>query len=65
MMGIFDLITNTIEGAAEVAVNTAKVVVGAAIIPLDEGKTANDAIDGIRGGAEKIGKSTPQEKPHD
>ncbi len=61
-MGIFDLVLNTVEGAVQVAVNTAKVSVGVVVGVVDDGKTVSDAIDGIEDGLEKIGKAEPQEK---
>lgn len=56
-MGLFDLITNTVEGVAETTLNTAKLVVSPIVAPLDEGKAMEDSVDGISKGIEKIGKS--------
>jgi len=62
-MSIFDLVTNTIEGTAQVAVNSAKAVVGIAALPVDiEAKTLREAGRGISDGMEKIGKA---EKDHE
>jgi len=56
-MSIWGLLGNTIEGVAQVTVNTAKAVVVAPLSVLDEGKPLEDATDGIANGVEKIGKS--------
>jgi hypothetical protein len=48
-MGLFNFIANTIEGAAEIAVNLAVMPVAAIIAPLDR------VLDGLN----KIGDSTP------
>ena len=61
-MSIFDLVTNTIEGTAEVAINSAKAGIGIVAQPVDpEAKTLREAGCGISGGLEKIGKA---EKDH-
>lgn len=57
MMGILDLIANTIEGVAQTAINTTKAAVGVAIAPMDDAETLVDAGDGIADGLNKIGKS--------
>lgn len=54
MLSIF---TNTIEGLVEATVNTIKAPIGAALLPLDNGKTLNDAVEGVTEGLEKVGKS--------
>lgn len=55
-MGLFDLATNTIEGVAETAVNTAKLVATPVTVIFD-GDAPHDAADGIKKGIEKIGKT--------
>lgn len=58
-MGLWNLVSNTVEGVAEVGTNTAKAVVS----PFADAATGfeshhtEDAIDGINKGFEKIGKS--------
>jgi hypothetical protein len=59
-MSIWNLLTNTIEGAAQVTINTAKLVVGAALSPIDDGETIEDAAKGVRDGVEKIDDSEPK-----
>ena len=56
-MSIWNLMGSTIEGVAQVTVNTAKAVVVAPLSVLDAGKSLEDATDGIANGVEKIGKS--------
>jgi len=56
-MGLFDLLSNTIEGVAETTINTAKLVVSPIAAPFDEGEAMEDSVDGIVKGVEKIGKS--------
>jgi hypothetical protein len=55
VMGLFDLISNTVEGIAEVAVNTAKVAAGVAIAPVDGGEALKDAGQGVLNGLRKVG----------
>lgn len=55
-MGIFDLVVNTIEGVAETAVNTAKLVATPVTVIFDE-DAPSDAVDGIKKGIGKIGKT--------
>ena len=55
-MSIWGLLGNTIEGVAQVTINTAKVAVSAPLSVLDDGKSLDDAVDGISKGVEKIGK---------
>jgi hypothetical protein len=62
-MGLLDLITNTVEGAAQVAVNVVKAPVGIVTLPLDDGQTIKDAASGIVEGLEKVGK-TGKETPN-
>ena len=56
-MGLFDLVTNTVEGITETTINTAKLVVSPVVAPFDNGKAIDDSIQGIENGIEKIGKS--------
>lgn len=56
-MGILDLVTNTVEGVAEITVNSAKLIVSPLAAPFDEGKAMGDSAEGIRKGVEKVGKS--------
>jgi hypothetical protein len=62
-MGLLDLITNTVEGAAQVAVNVVKAPVGIVALPLDDGQTVKDAAAGVVEGLEKVGK-TEKETPN-
>jgi hypothetical protein len=57
-MNIFDMLSNTVEGIAEVAVNTVKAPIGVVILPLDGGATVVDAASGVSDGLKKIGKAT-------
>lgn len=54
---MFSIFTNTIEGLVEATVNTIKTPIGAALLPLDNGKTLADAFEGVTKGLEKVGKS--------
>lgn len=54
-MGLFDLVKNTVEGVAQVAVNTAKLPLAAVVAPLDNGQSVVDAAKAITEGVEKIG----------
>lgn len=54
-MGLFDLIVNTVEGAAQATLNAAKLPLGVLVAPLDDGKTITDAADGLVEGVQKIG----------
>lgn len=54
-MGLFDLIVNTVEGAAQATLNAAKLPLGILVAPLDDGKTITDAADGLVEGVQKIG----------
>lgn len=58
-MGLFDLIANTVEGAAEVAANAAKALASPALLPFDA-DALDDAADGIEKGVKKIGKTDDQ-----
>ena len=60
-MSILDLITNTIEGAAQVAVNVMKAPIGIVVSPVDDGKTALDAVGGLVDGLSKIGRAEREE----
>lgn len=54
-MGLFDLIKNTVEGAAQVTFNAAKLPLGVIAAPLDDGRAIAEAADGIVEGVSKIG----------
>lgn len=54
-MGIFDLLTNTVEGVAQAAVNVVKLPVSVFVAPLDDGKSIADAANGVLEGVKKIG----------
>lgn len=54
---MFSIFTNTIEGLVEATFNTIKAPIGAALLPLDNGKTLTDAVEGVTKGLEKVGKS--------
>lgn len=56
-MSLWDLVSNTAEGVAQMAVNTAKLAVSPIVAPLDQGKAMEDSADGIAEGLEKIGKA--------
>lgn len=56
-MALFDLIKNTVEGAAEAAVNVVKLPVGVLVAPLDDGKSIADAAKGVAEGVRKIGNA--------
>lgn len=56
-MGLFNLISNTVEGVLETTVNTAKLAVSPLAVPFDDGKMMDDSAEGISKGIEKIGKS--------
>jgi hypothetical protein len=58
-MGLFNFIANTIEGAAEIAVNLAVMPVAAIIAPLDGGELFEASSDRVLDGLNKIGDSTP------
>jgi len=61
-MGLFDILTNTVEGVADVAVNVVKATIGVATLMFDEGETLDEAGDGISKGLSKIGKSSARGK---
>lgn len=54
-MGLFDLIANTVEGAAQATLNAAKLPLGVLVAPLDDGKAIAEAADGVVEGVSKIG----------
>ncbi len=54
-MGLFDLLKNTVEGAAQVAVNAVKLPAAVLVAPLDDGKSIADAAKGVAEGVRKIG----------
>ena len=56
-MGLFNLVTNTIEGAAQTTIGAAKAAVGTITAVLDEGKTPNSGLENMSDGVSKIGKS--------
>jgi hypothetical protein len=56
-MSLFNLISNTVEGVAQLAVNAVKLPIAALVAPLDEGKAVADAANGVVAGVEKIGKA--------
>jgi len=60
-MGIFDLLTNTIEGVAQTAIGATKATVGVIVAPLDDGDTLDDGLENMRDGVEKVGKSERSE----
>lgn len=61
-MGLFDLVTNTVEGVASATVNTVKTVAGVAVVSLDDGETAKEGMEGVRKGVSKIGDSDSKER---
>lgn len=56
-MGLFDLVTNTVEGVAKTAIGATKAAVGTITAPLDDGKTLDSGLRNMSDGVEKIGKS--------
>lgn len=56
-MGLFDLVTNTIEGTVQTTLGAAKAAVGTVTAPLDEGETLDSGLENMSDGVEKIGKS--------
>lgn len=56
-MGIFDLVTNTVEGVAQTAIGAGKAAVGTVAGVLDEGRTLDSGLENMRDGVGKIGKS--------
>lgn len=60
MMGIFDLLTNTVEGVAEVTANVVTAPLGVAMVMFDDGKAMEETSDGIANGLSKIGSTKPQ-----
>lgn len=56
-MGLFGLISNTVEGVAEATINTGKSVVGTATAIVDNGKTIQEGLEGVEKGLSKIGDS--------
>ena len=61
-MGLFDLLTNTVEGVAQAAISPVKVAVGVVVAPLDRGETLARGIEDTVKGVRKIGSSDPQSK---
>lgn len=55
-MGLFDLLTNTVEGVTQTAIGTVKIV-ASPITGLVKEDAAEDAMENIEDGVEKIGKS--------
>lgn len=60
-MSIFDLLKNTVEGVAQATVNVVKLPVAVLIAPIDDGKSIQDAAEGVAEGVRKIGDA---EVPH-
>lgn len=56
-MGIFDLVTNTVEGVAQATIGAGKAAVGTVSAALDEGATLESGLNNMRDGVEKIGKA--------
>ena len=56
-MGLFNLITNTVEGVAQTAIGATKAAAGVVSSPIDEGKTIESGLDNIREGVDKIGSA--------
>lgn len=56
-MGIFDLVTNTVEGVAQTAIGAGKASIGTVTCPLDDGRTLDSGLENMRDGVDKIGKS--------
>lgn len=54
-MGLLDLITNTVEGVAQVAINTVKLPVAVIVDTSGETSATSDAADRIFDGIDKIG----------
>lgn len=55
-MGLFDFVTNTVEGIAQTAVGTVKLA-ASPITTIVKEDAVDDALDTIDNGIEKIGKS--------
>ncbi len=55
-MSLWNLVASTVEGVAQVAVNTGKLVVSPIAAPFDDGQAIEDSAEGIAEGFEKIGK---------
>ena len=53
---MFNILTKTLEGVTQAAINTVKLPIGVILSPLDDGKTIVDSVDGIKEGVSKIGK---------
>lgn len=56
-MGLFDLLKNTVEGAAQVTVNLVKLPAAVIVAPLDEGNAIGEAAVGIVEGVSKLGEA--------
>jgi hypothetical protein len=56
-MGIFDMISNTVEGVAQVALSPVKATIGLVVAPLDDGETVANAAEDLVEGARKIGSA--------
>lgn len=56
-MGLFNLLTNTVEGVAQTALGATKAAVGTVSAPLDDGKTLDGGLDNMREGVDKIGSA--------
>lgn len=56
-MGLFDLVTNTVEGVTQTAIGATKATVGTVTIAFDDGKTLESGMKNMSDGIDKIGKS--------
>lgn len=65
-MGIFDLVTNTVEGLAQTTIGAGKAAVGTVTAVVDSGHTLGSGLENMRDGIDKIGKSDkPKEQRND
>jgi len=60
-MGLFNLLTNTVEGVAQTAIGATKTAAGVVAAPLDDSKTLHSGLDNIREGVNKIGSAKGDE----
>ncbi len=56
-MGLFDLVTNAVEGVAQTALGATKATIGTVSAIFDDGKTLDSGLYNMRDGVDKIGKS--------
>lgn len=54
-MSIFKLLSNTVEGTLETAVNGAKLAASPILAPFDGGDCMEDSVKGVASGVKKIG----------